>query len=240
MKRIKLYIIDDDRGAIKMLSSFISKTGHELVGSSTDPSVGIQEVHREEVDIVLLDMQMQPLSGMDVVPQLPDGVKVIFCSAYRNLAHEGYDEYNYHYLLKPLDFAKFCKVLQNTIATLDMRSIQGRGEFHQDFQFVKATRLGQVRVNYDRIAYVHAAGDRSVINFRDGTSLPISQRIGELYKEFPEKQFGRASKEIFVALAAIQRASSARIFMYVKGREVALRLSKNFGGRILEWVEENS
>jgi len=240
MKTVRLYIIDDDPDWIRILSSYIEKTNHTLVGSSTDPLLGIREVNRLKVDIVLLDMQMQPLSGLEVIPQLPPHVKIIFCTSYREMAYEGYDRHLHHFILKPMEFAKFYKVLDKTVSTMGHSSFLGEEELGKYFQFIIGPKSGSWRVWYDKLSYVMSVGEKCVFNFRDGTSKQMAERVGTIFARFPQTHFARISTYTFVALAAIERATFSKVYVQIKGKQVALPMGRKYAPEIHKWIADNS
>ncbi|TDS06564.1 LytR/AlgR family response regulator transcription factor [Sphingobacterium paludis] len=241
MKTLNLFIIDDDRSAIDHLKSLIAKTPCRLVGSATDPRNGIAEIEKKKVDIVFLDMQMEPISGLEVVPQLPNDVQVIFCTSFRESAHQAYDTYTYHYLLKPFGFVKFFNVLRKTMATITHRSFLGESETKKKFQFFgTGAKGGHERLWYEDFVYAHSLGEKTMINFTDGRSYVINQRIGRLLKRLPATHFARISNEVFIALHAIQKVLYGRVYVIIDGKEQRLDMGTEYAKEIIRWIEDNS
>ena len=84
---IKCVIIDDEQPAINVLENYIKRVPYlQLVGTATNPIVGIELIDTTKAELVFLDIQMDEMSGTDVMKVLPDNVKVIFCTAFSEFA----------------------------------------------------------------------------------------------------------------------------------------------------------
>ena len=84
---IKCYIIDDEQPAIKIIENYLNKFPTlELVGTSTNPLLGIEEIKKNKVELVFLDIQMDEMNGIEVVEHIDSKTKVIFCTAYSEFA----------------------------------------------------------------------------------------------------------------------------------------------------------
>lgn len=237
----RLYILDDDQSAIDKLKDDLMKTRHILVGTSTDPMAAIGDIHKQDVDVLFLDMQMQPITGMEVMPQLPPHVRVIFCTSHRDLAAMGYETYYRHYLLKPFGFQQLCTVLDQTIATLPRTSTLGNIEAEKKSVFVpKEVKGSYVRMWYEHVQYGCAlGGDKVQIHLKDGGSMCINKRIGILMKSLPRDQFARISKDMFVRLDAILAITSGKIKIECDGRIIELDMGNRYAKDLYNWVKDN-
>lgn len=241
MRTFNLFIIDDDQSAIEHLKTLIAKTPFRLVGAATDPRIGIAEIEKKKVDIVFLDMQMEPLSGIEVVPQLPHGVQVIFCTSFREYAHQAYDTFMFHYLLKPFGFVKFFNVLRKTVANITNQSFLGEGETKTKFQFFgTGAKGGYQRLWYDDFVYAHSLGDKTMVNFKDGSSYILNKRIGKLLKRLPPTHFARISNEALIALHAVDKVLYSQAYVTIDGKEVRLDMGVEYAKEMIRWIADNS
>jgi len=242
MRKCKIYLLDDDPKMIDYLKRLVDMTHHIVVGSQTDPVRAIAEIHRLKVDILFLDMQMQPLSGMEVMPQLPEHVRVIFSSSYRELASEGYETYFRYYLLKPFNFQQFCTVLNQTIANLPGSSSLGNPLSEDQIVFYgMGTKGSHIAVRFDELVYGCTLGDQKVVfYFEDGHSLQVNKRIGEVIKGLPRSHFGRVSKNMFVALHKIQNIRNGKVYVSQGKKIIGIDLGPGYAKEIYEWVAERT
>jgi DNA-binding response OmpR family regulator len=106
MEDLRVMIIDDEREILKMISETLKATGYKNVKTYTNPLEGIKAYNGSNVDVVLLDIMMPEIDGIEALNRLKSknsDVKVIMMTAYSTLdkvlkSHKiGAD----HYLLKP-------------------------------------------------------------------------------------------------------------------------------------------
>lgn len=103
------FIIDDEPLAVRLLESFVSRTPDlELRGSYTDSIEALTALQQSPVDLLLLDIQMPDLNGMELAHAIDtERTRVIFTTAFRDYAFESYEVNALDFLLKPIRYAKF-------------------------------------------------------------------------------------------------------------------------------------
>ena len=107
-KKSKILVVDDDRGHRTMLRTLVSGWGYE-VAEADDGSVAIEKVHDEPFDLILMDVRMVQVSGLEALPEIKrfnPAIPVLIMTAYSSVetAVEALRKGAYDYLTKPLDF----------------------------------------------------------------------------------------------------------------------------------------
>ncbi len=101
-------IIDDEVQIISMLEKYLNKSGKYKINTYSDPVVGLNSVLSGNIDLVLLDIMMPKMDGIEVLDQIKEkkpNVKVIMMTAYSTLdrvlkSHKiGAD----NYIMKPFE-----------------------------------------------------------------------------------------------------------------------------------------
>lgn len=106
------YIIDDEPLAIEVIENHVSKIdGLEVVATFQNAVKAFQALRETKVDVLFLDIQMPRLTGIEFLKTLKNPPKVIFTTAYREYALEGFELDVVDYLLKPISFNRFLKLL---------------------------------------------------------------------------------------------------------------------------------
>ena len=106
MNVIRVLIVDDEplaREGIRLLLE--NESDIEVVGEATNGSEALRAIESLKPALVLLDVQMPGMSGVDVLKQL-DGAnvpEVIFVTAYDQYALRAFEHHAVDYLLKPFD-----------------------------------------------------------------------------------------------------------------------------------------
>src|SRR6187549_4218161 len=108
--QIKCIIVDDEPMARDVIRRYIQKIPTlKLIsefGNAIDATIFLQE---HPVDMIFLDIKMPQLSGTEFVRSLRNVPKIIFTTAYKEFAHEGYELDVIDYLLKPIRFDRFLR-----------------------------------------------------------------------------------------------------------------------------------
>ncbi len=101
--KLRCLLIDDEPPALEVLEAHISNiNGLEIVAQCRNAIEALDVLHRKTVDLIFLDIKMPKMLGTDFLKSLSHPPKVIFVTAYRDYAIEGYELNAVDYLLKPL------------------------------------------------------------------------------------------------------------------------------------------
>src|SRR5688572_6891743 len=103
MMKLRCLIVDDEPPAIEVLRSHISSTPLlEVAGECHHAMAAFDFLQRHPVDLLFLDVRMPRLSGTDLLKILSRPPKVIFTTAHREFAVDGFDYNAVDFLLKPI------------------------------------------------------------------------------------------------------------------------------------------
>ena len=105
---INCLIVDDEQLARGLLESYVSKTPFlSLVKSCKSALEAIEHLQNGNIDLMFLDIQMPDLTGIDFLESLNKKPLVIFTTAYKEFALDGYNLDVIDYMLKPISFERF-------------------------------------------------------------------------------------------------------------------------------------
>jgi DNA-binding LytR/AlgR family response regulator len=120
MRTYSVLLLDDEHLALNLLENFCARLPDlEIKGRFTAPEAALDLLQREPVDILLLDIQMPRLSGLNLLRSLPNPPVVIFTTAYAEHAVQAFDLNAADYLLKPFAFERFVQALGKARAQLN-------------------------------------------------------------------------------------------------------------------------
>lgn len=212
--KISCMIVDDEPLARSLLTQYVTKVPSlELVQACSNPLEALDVLRESNIDLLLLDVQMPDLTGINLLKILPKKPMVILTTAYSEYALEGYELDVVDYLLKPITLERFLKAIekvihrlttQNPIATVAPienppaeRTITP-SEQPQSFLFVKdGSKL--VKVKLQEILYVEGLKDYVAIHTPNKKIVTL-QRIKSLETQLPESHFIRIHNSYIVAL----------------------------------------
>lgn len=108
MEKIKCIIADDELLQQEILESYINKVDKlQLISKCGNGVEAFNVLKTQSIDLIFLDIQMPLLTGLELLKSLRIAPKVIFTTAYRDFALEGYELNILDYLLKPISFERF-------------------------------------------------------------------------------------------------------------------------------------
>jgi DNA-binding LytR/AlgR family response regulator len=111
-------IVDDEPLAVELLEIYVARMPElKLVGKCGNALEAFAALNKLPVDILLLDINMPEISGMDLLKMLKDPPTVILTTAYSKYAAESYNYNVADYLLKPITFDRFVKAIQKVATT---------------------------------------------------------------------------------------------------------------------------
>lgn len=213
-------IIDDEPLALELLEDNISRIPFlDLKAKFSNPIDSLSFLREEAIDLIFLDIQMPGLSGLQLLKTLSNPPMVIFITAYKNYALEGYEFNVVDFLVKPVEFDRFVKacekaqqqfLLKNpTIGSLAKSSIF----VHSEYSLVK--------VQLQDICYVEGLKDYVKIHLST-TSKPIltRQNLKAMKEKLGERDFSRIHKSFIVSLDKVE--SFRKNIVQVNGVEIPL------------------
>src|SRR5688572_27479923 len=127
-KKIRCLVIDDEPPAQVILKKYIDQVSSlELAGICNNAIEAISFLQTHPVDLLFLDIQMPGLLGTKFIRTLDNPPKVIFTTAYRKFAVEGFELNAVDYLLKPISFDRFIMAI-NRVLQLNLQSSNGMSQ----------------------------------------------------------------------------------------------------------------
>ena len=115
----QVLIVDDEFLARKLLQDYVSKIPElQLAGTAQNAFEAFSFCKEHHVDIVLLDIHMPDLNGIELARTLKSVPSIIFTTAYSEYALESYEVSAVDYLLKPIALPRFMQAIEKAIARL--------------------------------------------------------------------------------------------------------------------------
>ena len=211
-QKIKCLIVDDEPPAIDVLVKYIQSVDDlELSATCSNAVEALGTLKHSPIDLLFLDIQMPQLLGTDFVRTLKNPPKVIFTTAYRKFALEGFELDAVDYLLKPISFERFLKAVNKVLQTsIQVSSTSQPFDDHSNiagnFIYFRTDRK-MVKVFLQDILYVESLKDYIKIITRS-KQIITKQGISALEEMLPPDQFLRIHRSYLVALKKIDSYTS--------------------------------
>ncbi len=118
VNKIRCLVVDDEPPAQEVLKKYVQLVQLlELAGTCADAIEALTFLQQQPVDLLFLDIQMPQLLGTDLIRTLKNPPKVIFTTAFRKFAVEGFELNAVDYLLKPISFERFLMAVNKVMDT---------------------------------------------------------------------------------------------------------------------------
>ncbi len=207
-EKYNVIIVDDEFLAQKLLQDYVSKVDSlQLVATCSNAFEAMSALNAFEVDIMLLDIQMPDLTGLELVKSLEKKPAVIFTTAYSEYAVDAFNLAVTDYLLKPFDFQRFIqainKVLGNvqTKAALNPKPVDTISHSN-DFITVKAD-YKLYKINFSDLLFIE--GQHEYVTFHTTQRrITALYALKDLEDILPKDGFVRVHKSYIVSFSHIQ------------------------------------
>src|SRR5688572_6564945 len=209
---LKCLIVDDEPMARDVIRCYIeslpslSITGE--FGNAIDAMLFMQDA---PVDLIFLDIRMPQLNGTEFVRSLRNVPKIIFTTAHKEYAHEGFELDVVDYLLKPIRFDRFLRAVNKALPQRQQETDPGifshtpKNKFASPFMYVRVDRK-MVKVFMDDILYVESDKDYVKI-FTTGSTVITRQTISSVEAMLGKNKFIRIHRSFIVSLDKIKSFS---------------------------------
>ncbi|MFK7923938.1 MAG: LytR/AlgR family response regulator transcription factor [Bacteroidia bacterium] len=242
---IRCVIVDDEPLALDVLESYIDKIDHlDLVARLDNAVEAFNLLNREEVDLLFLDIQMPRLSGIELLRNISNPPKVIFTTAYRDYALQGYELDVMDYLLKPISFDRFLKAvnklnrdqLTSNITPSPTPSLESipANQYEEAFLYLKADKK-MVKILLKDILYIESLKDYIRVKTNHKT-VTAYQRISFMEEKLPENRFLRIHRSFIVAKDKIDAFSPPSVEI----GDITLPIGRNYRSEVLKSLNEQN
>ncbi len=211
---MRCLIIDDEPLALRLLEDNVKKVPFlELVGLCSDAFEAIKFLSENQVDLIFTDIQMPGLNGLQLVGSLENRPMVIFVTAYKQYALEGFDLAVVDYLLKPVSLERFLKACHRAKEIFELKKVSRNEPNSLEYFFVNAD-YSQIKVVFSDIMWIEGLGDYIKIYLKN-TPKPLIVRtsIKNIELDLPINKFVRIHKSFLVAFDAITAIRKNSIFI---------------------------
>src|SRR5688572_6277494 len=210
----KCIIVDDEPLAIEILESYVGKVEQlQLVSTFRNAVSAFTFLQQHSVDLIFLDIQMPKLSGIDFLKTLKHPPKVIFTTAFRDYAIEGFELEVADYLLKPIPFERFlkavAKVMHQQAPEAVAASPQAITKSDEDFVYFKVDKK-MVKTKMSEILYIESIKDYVKVRTID-KEIITQQKISYLEESLPKQQFLRIHRSFIVNCDRIDAYSATDV-----------------------------
>ena len=182
--KLKCIAIDDEPLALKLVRNYADRIPSlNLVQTFTDAISGAEFLRNNPVDLLFLDINMPDISGIDLVHSLKEKPLIIFTTAYKNFAFEGFELEAIDFLLKPISFDRFSKAVQKAVEIFSLKQSQTGPTPESLVVFSEYQRL---KIPLTEIEYIESSEKYIKIHLAKGKPVLSLMSLGKVLEKLPE------------------------------------------------------
>jgi DNA-binding LytR/AlgR family response regulator len=225
--------VDDENLALDLIEDNIQKVPFlNLVKRCKNPFEAMEVLQNQEIDLIFLDIQMPGITGVQFLQSMTNSPMVIFVTAYKQYAIEGFNLNVIDYLLKPIDFERFLKAANKA---LELYSLKHKAITNENVIGAKNAAIfvnadySLVKIKTDEIIYVEGLKDYVKINLISSNKPVVTRMTMKAIEEkLPASEFFRVHKSFIVSLDKIESIRNLKIKIGVAQIPISESYSEEF------------
>lgn len=207
-RKIRCLAVDDEPPALQVIEKYVGSVSVlQLAGTCGNAVDALALLQNNAIDLLFLDIQMPYILGTDFMRTLTNPPKVIFTTAFRKFAVEGFELDAVDYLLKPISFERFLKAVNKVMKlNLDVTGImqpqitEKKGPENESI-YLRADRKN-IKVLLNDILFIESLKDYIKVVTKDKTI--ISKHSISTFEETLPSSFIRIHRSFIVSLDKIE------------------------------------
>ncbi|MEO6347322.1 MAG: LytTR family DNA-binding domain-containing protein [Aquaticitalea sp.] len=234
---IKCIIVDDEAIARDIITSHLEKIDRiEVMASCKNAFEAFNYINKHDIDLVFLDINMPEITGIAFAKSINNSIKIIFTTAYRDYAVEGFELRAVDYLLKPISFERLLKAVNTYFEVFGNEDNSPKSEIDEssNFMFVRSDRK-MIKIDFDSIQYIESFSDYLKIHLESSTVI-TRETITSIEAKLPTETFMRIHRSYIVSLAFITSFTSEQVSI----KETSIPISRSYKNEVLQRLEEYS
>lgn len=235
--KLRCLLIDDEPPALKVLARYISSiNGLEIAGQCSNAIEALGVLRHKPVDVIFLDIKMPRILGTEFLKNLSHPPKVVFVTAYREYAVDGFELDAVDYLVKPVSFERFFKAitkLNRLMGSETSEFVSSAAPASVAFVYLKVEKdMKKVFVN--DISYLESWKDYVMVYLTDGKHFLVKQSITAMENLLSEYKFLRVHRSYIVSIDKITGYNGLSVLL----GEQEIPIGRLFKQAVMERLQE--
>ncbi|MGV3538268.1 MAG: LytR/AlgR family response regulator transcription factor [Rufibacter sp.] len=227
---LKCIAVDDEPLALNVIKAHAAKIPSLQLVQTFDDALSAAEYLRQfPVDLLFLDVNMPDITGIDLMRSLEKKPMVIFTTAHKQYAFEGFELEAIDYLLKPIDVSRFSKAVQKA---LDYHAYKSQTATQEEASIFVYSEYKLVKIELAQIEYIESLEDYIKIHLAHDKPILTLMTMKKVLEKLPEEKFRRIHRSFIIPTAKV-KAVVNRKAQLLNGKE--LPISDSYADFVREW-----
>ncbi len=206
--------LDDEPLALTLIQKYAAETeGLDLLATFTNAKLAMEFLQQNQVELLISDINMPDVTGLQVAHSLgKSGPLVIFVTAHKEHAHEGFELDVVDYLVKPISPERFQTAIQKAQKRLAAERPASPPTPATEEHFYVFSDYKQIKIRIKDILYIEGMGDYVKIH-QQGQSKPVItlERMKKLAERLREHGFRRIHRSFIINIDKIEERQKTRV-----------------------------
>lgn len=233
---LRCIAVEDEPLALDLLEDNIRQVPFlQLIKRCKNAFEATEVLQKEQIDLIFLDIQMPGITGLQFLKSLSVKPMVIFITAYKNYAYEGFELDVLDYLVKPVPLERFLKAVNKAQEYYHLKNAR-TSEQKKEYIFVYS-EYNLIKLIVKEIAYIEGLKDYIKIYLTSATK-PIITRLSikAMEENLPSHKFIRTHKSYVVAIDQIKSIRNNKI----KLENTEIPLSEHYKENFFKIIDPNT
>jgi DNA-binding LytR/AlgR family response regulator len=229
---LKCIAIDDEPPALHVIREYAGKfPALHLLHTFDDAITAAEYLRQHPVDLLFIDINMPDITGLDLVRSLAQKPMIIFTTAYKKFAHEGFELDAVDYLLKPISFDRFSRAVTKAVEYYEYKNKPKPGGEESLFVY---SEYRMIKIGLADIEYIESLEDYIKIHLLNDKPVLTLMTLKGVLEKLPANKFKRIHRSYIVSTDRVKSILNRKVTL-LSGTE--LPISDSYVSFINEWKE---
>ncbi|MDB5012641.1 MAG: two component transcriptional regulator, LytTR family [Daejeonella sp.] len=229
---LKCIAIDDEPLALELIESFCSQMPSlQLVRTFEDAISGAEYLRNGGIDLLFLDINMPDISGIDLARSLTVKPMIIFTTAYRDFAYQGFELDAVDYLVKPFSFERFSKAVKKAL-DFHLYKLTSSEQVKPSECIYVHSEYRMIKVDLNDIQYIETLEDYIRIHLTTSKPIMTLMTLKKVLEKLPPERFKQIHRSYVVAMDKVSSIHNRKVTL---SSAIKLPVSITYAGFIHEW-----
>jgi two-component system, LytTR family, response regulator len=228
--QIRCIAIDDEPPALMLIKEYAARcTELQLLHVFDDAISGGEFLRQHAIDLLFIDINMPDITGLDLVKSLEEKPMIIFTTAHKKFAIDGFELDAVDYLLKPISFERFSKAVNKASEFFEYRRKPATEDTESLFVY---SEYRMIKILLTDIEYIESLEDYIRINLTTGKPVMTLMTMKKVLEKLPASKFKRIHRSYIVAADKVKSVLNRKATL---NSSIELPISDSYLDFINEW-----
>jgi len=210
MQRLRCMAIDDEPLALRLIAKYVLEfPALQMVQTFDDAISGAEYLKQGNIDILFIDINMPDITGIELVRSLEKRPIIIFTTAYKNFAFEGFELEAVDYLLKPIDFKRFARAVEKAMEYYRYKNPPAADTTNESIYVYSEYRM--VKIDLAGIEYIESMEDYIKIHLQNAKTILTLMPLKKILEKLPPQKFQRIHRSFIVSVSKVKAVRNRKV-----------------------------